>query len=388
MDIIFNTGLMKYYVLFILFFKATLLAQTQYEFIESDRLGERQLKIQLPRNYIENTDQFYPLIVTLDGDYLFEPVAGNVDFISYWDDMPEAIVVGVNQDKDRAEDLKISDEDYFPIMSGAKFYEFLGAELIPYITENYRIGNFKVIVGHGQSANFINFFSFKKDPLFQAYIAMSPTLSPYMSDNLAKKFMSIKEPLFYYMSTSDEDYNENREGIKELDTKLQSIESKTLFYEFENFEGHNHYSLVASAIPEALQHIFKTYRPISRTEYKDNILKLESSPVDYLIEKYDMIESFFGIKKQILLNDFRAINAAINSKENLELFKDLAKLARENYPKSLLFNYYMGRYYEATDNPRKAIKVYQEAFVYDEIDGITIDDLLDQAERLKRENDY
>jgi hypothetical protein len=48
----------------------------------------------------------------------------------------------------------------------------------------------------------------------------------------------------------------------------------------------------------------------------------------------------------------------------------------------------MGRYYEATDNPRKAIKVYQEAFVYDEIDGITIDDLLDQAERLKRENDY
>ena len=128
---------MKYYVLFILFFKATLLAQTQYEFIESDRLGERQLKIQLPRNYIENTDQFYPLIVTLDGDYLFEPVAGNVDFISYWDDMPEAIVVGVNQDKDRAEDLKISDEDYFPIMSGAKFYEFLGAELIPYIVDNY-----------------------------------------------------------------------------------------------------------------------------------------------------------------------------------------------------------------------------------------------------------
>ena len=89
---------MKRYLLLLIIFTTTLFSQTQYELINSDRLGERELKIQLPRNYADNKEQFYPLIITMDGDYLFEITAGNVDYMSYWDDIPEAIVVGINQD--------------------------------------------------------------------------------------------------------------------------------------------------------------------------------------------------------------------------------------------------------------------------------------------------
>ena len=64
----------------------------------------RELKIQLPRNYELNPEQSYPLIVVFDGDYLFEVVAGNVEYNSYWRDMPEAIVVGINQANSRTED--------------------------------------------------------------------------------------------------------------------------------------------------------------------------------------------------------------------------------------------------------------------------------------------
>ncbi len=75
-------------------------AQTLYETISSEKLGEtREIKIQLPRNYEENTEKTYPVILVLDGDYLFEPMAGNVDYSSYWEDAPEMIVVGVNQSK-------------------------------------------------------------------------------------------------------------------------------------------------------------------------------------------------------------------------------------------------------------------------------------------------
>ena len=73
-------------------------AQTIYEDFRSNELGNsRQLKIQLPRNYETNEEKTYPLFVVLDGDYLFEIVAGNVDYYSYWEDMPEAIIVGINQ---------------------------------------------------------------------------------------------------------------------------------------------------------------------------------------------------------------------------------------------------------------------------------------------------
>ena len=379
---------MKKYIFLLLIFTIQLFSQTKYEFIDSDRLGQRELKIQLPRNYNENLEQFYPLIVTLDGDYLFEVVSGNVDYMSYWDDMPDAIVVGINQESSKEDDLYISDEDYFPIRGGAKFYEFLGAELVPYLLEKYRVGIFKIVVGHGDSANFINFFAFKKDPLFQAYISISPSFSPFMEDNLFQLISSNKASMYYYLSTSEEDFKDNRKTILNLNTRLKDIKLETISYKFDDFKTDNHYSLVANSIPSALNHIFSIYKPISRNEYKNELLEIDYSPVKYLENKYRKIKDLFGIEKQILLNDFRAVNAAIVKKKNMDYYKDLSKLARDNYPDTLLSNLYIGRYYESTGNFRKAIKAYQEAFVYDEIDGITIEELLDRAEKLKFENDY
>ena len=379
---------MRRLILFAMFCTTPLYAQTQYEYIESDRLGTRELKIQLPRNYEENTEKYYPLILVLDGDFLFEIVAGNVDYTSYWADMPEALVVGINQVETRSEDLFVSDATFFPTQDGAKFYEFLGAELMPYLEENYRLGTFKVAVGHGASANFINFYSFRKTPLFQAYIALSPSMSPYMDSNLTEQLADLKSPLFYYMSTASEDFRDHRKDITALNTKLEAIDSNHLFYAFDNFDGLDHYGLVNASIQKALQHIFLVFQPISRTEYKKYILPLETSPVAYLTEKYDRIETLFGIEKQILLNDFRAIASALDKKEQFEYFKDLAKLARESYPDSVLHNYYMGRFYEATGNPKKAMKTYREAYIYQEIDGITKDDLLDKADRIKLEYGY
>jgi predicted alpha/beta superfamily hydrolase len=379
---------MKKYIFLLLIFTTQLFSQTKYEFIDSDRLGQRELKIQLPRNYNENLEQFYPLIVTLDGDYLFEVVSGNVDYMSYWDDMPDAIVVGINQESSKEDDLYISDEDYFPIRGGAKFYEFLGAELVPYLIEKYRVGIFKIVVGHGDSANFINFFAFKKDPLFQAYISISPSFSPFMEDNLFQLISSNKASIFYYLSTSEEDFKDNRKNILNLNTRLQDIKLETITYKFDDFKTDSHYSLVANSIPSALNHIFSIYKPISRNEYKNELLKIDYSPVKYLENKYRKIKDLFGIEKQILLNDFRAVNATIVKKKNMDYYKDLSKLAKDNYPDTLLSNLYIGRYYESTGNYRKAIKAYQEAFVYDEIDGITKEELLDRAEKLKFENDY
>ena len=379
---------MKKYIFLLLIFTIQLFSQTKYEFIYSDRLGQRELKIQLPRNYNENLEQFYPLIVTLDGDYLFEVVSGNVDYMSYWDDMPDAIVVGINQESSKEDDLYISDEDYFPIRGGAKFYEFLGAELVPYLIEKYRVGIFKIVVGHGHSANFINFFAFKKDPLFQAYISISPSFSPFMEDNLFQLISSNKASMYYYLSTSEEDFKDNRKSILNFNSRLKDIKLETISYKFDDFKTDSHYSLVANSIPSALNHIFSIYKPISRNEYKNELLEIDYSPVKYLENKYRKIKDLFGIEKQILLNDFRAVNATIVKKKNMGYYKDLSKLARDNYPDTLLSNLYIGRYYESTGNFRKAIKAYQEAFVYDEIDGITIEELLDRAEKLKFENDY
>src|SRR5210317_418877 len=114
----------------------SLFAQSKiiYEEFNSNKLEEsRRLKIQLPRDYEENIDKVYPIVIVLDANYLFEPVAGNVDYFSYWEDMPESIVVGIMQGDDRYDDCEYDDSNFLPADKGADFFEFIGLELVPYI---------------------------------------------------------------------------------------------------------------------------------------------------------------------------------------------------------------------------------------------------------------
>ena len=127
--------------LLLLFFLNISFSQTIYENFESDFLKDtRELKVQLPRNYNENLSKEYPLIIVLDGDYMFEAVSGSVDYLSYWGNIPESIIVGVNQINTRYDDCSVLDNiDFVPISSTANFYDFISEELIPYFDKNYRI---------------------------------------------------------------------------------------------------------------------------------------------------------------------------------------------------------------------------------------------------------
>ncbi|SFN44518.1 hypothetical protein SAMN04487989_101469 [Bizionia echini] len=376
--------------LFVLFFSVfTINSQVIYHPLESAKLGTtREIKIQLPRGYDANTEKAYPVIVVLDGDYMFEAVAGNVDYYSYWEDMPESIVVGVNQVDSRSADVMYSEQNSLPIETGAAFYEFLGMELLNYIDDTFRTVNFRVIIGHDRTANFMNYFLLKAQPLFQAYIAISPDLAPDMQTYLTEKLPKVERKTFYYLATSANDIAKLKEGTDALHTAVSSIENKNFLYTFDSFDKATHYALPAHAIPNALEDIFFVFQPISKTEFKDTILKLEDSPVTYLTEKYQTILDLFDIDKPILINDFNAIEAAINKTEKFEYFEELGKIARKEYPDTLLGNYYIARFYEETGEPKKAMKAYQTAYVLQEIGGITKDEMLRRADAIKADFGY
>lgn len=366
----------------------TLTAQTIYKEINSEKLGEsRQLKIQVPRNY-DTSDKKYPVVVVFDGDYLFEIVAGNVDYAAYWEDMPEAIVVGINQYQKREADCYYSEQNSLPIETGAAFFEFVSMELIPFIDKNFRTENFKVAVGHGQTANFINYYLLKGVPLFQAYISLSPSLAPDMKAYLTEKMPKLEQKIFYYLAAANNDKGNIKEETEALAKSISSVENDNLLDYSEIFPDATHYSLPAQAIPKALQKIFLVFQPISLKEYKETVLSLEGNPVDYLKEKYETIETLFGIKKPILINDFKAIEAAIKKKEKYDFFEDLGNLARKEYPDTLLGHYYLGRFYEETGKSKKAMKTYQSAYVLQEIGGITKDLVLELAEQIKADFGY
>ena len=381
----------KTIVFFLLLFLAfnTSIAQVKYETIQSSKLGEeRQIKIQLPRGYNADDDKTYPLFIVLDGDYMFEAVAGNVDYHSYWEDMPESIVVGINQLDKRFDDCMYSEQNSLPIETGAAFFEFIGMELVPYIENTYRAGNFRVAVGHGETANFINYYVLKPQPLFQAYISISPELAPNMIDYLPEVLSKIQSKTFYYLANTNNDVKSIKRMTEALNTDINAIDNKNVVYNFDSFDGPSHYSVPTHAIPSAIESIFQVFQPISKKEYKDVILELEISPVLYLQEKYEAISDLFGIEKKVLINDFKATSAAIEKNEWYEYYEELGKMARKAYPETILGTYYIARFYEETGEPKKAMRTYQSAYTLEEIAGLTKDLMLERADLIKEDFGY
>jgi predicted alpha/beta superfamily hydrolase len=360
-----------------------------YEEFPSNKLEEtRRLKIQLPRDYDINTEKVYPIIIVLDANYLFEPVAGNVDYFSYWEDMPESIVVGIMQGDSRYEDGAYDDVNFMPEEKGADFFEFIGLELLPYIDNTYRTAQFTIAVGHDFTANFINYYLFKDPPLFNGYINLSPDLAPMMAERIPQRIPSIETKTFYYLATGTDDIQDLKELTLELDAALKPLRSDNFDYHFDNFEGATHYSLVARAIPSALEKMFTVYRPISKQEFSEKLLKMDTPISEYLLEKYQVIENLFGLTNPIRVNDFIATATAAEKKKQWESLRTIASLAQKQYPDTVLGDYYMARAYEEMGDPKKAMRTYQSAFDKEEVDFITIDLMLERADKIKTDFGY
>ena len=373
-----------FFMAFICFISAN--AQKTVETFPSKKLGtDRELTISLPASYEKNPTRKYPLLLLLDGDYLFEPFSGAMSYGAYWDDLPEVIIVGLSQNKngERETDCAIDQTSGLPDESGNVFFEFIGLELMPYLEKNFRIAPFKIIAGHDVTAGFMNLYLYKDQPLFNAYISMSPELPTGMEEQLPQRFATITQPIYYYQSTADGDVKKMRQRIEKLDAGIKAINKPTVNYRFENFKGASHYSLVLMSIPSALYQFFEVYQPISNTEFNDKIATLPSGYVDYLINKYDVMEKSLNIKMPIRLNDFKAIEAAILKNKAYAEFDKLADLARKSYPKSMLADYEMGMMYEKTGDLKRAVKSYQTAYQKEEIGNLTKDMMLDKAEEIK-----
>ncbi|WP_026913931.1 alpha/beta hydrolase [Christiangramia portivictoriae] len=363
-------------------------SQILHETINSQKLGERrEIKIQLPRNYEQNSEKRYPVVVVLDGDYLFEPVAGMVDYYSYWKDIPEMIIVGVNQDGIRMEDTSYG-ENSLPVDKGAKFFEFIGMELLANLDQKYRTTSFRMIVGHDFTANFINYYLLKKEPIFKGYINLSPDLAPEVANWVTEALETSESKKWFYMATSNEDIPALKSGIASLDNQLQNINNKLVSYKFEEFTGESHYSLVGKAIPSAISSMFEIYRPISTKDYNEILLQTSISPTQYLTEKYQSIEELYGLKRQISINDFMAVYNAIEKTRNWEAYKDLYKLAFDHYPGTMLGTFFEARHEEETGNPKKAMRMYQNAYGQKSIAFLDADYMLEKADAIKKDFGY
>lgn len=379
---------MKQLFLFLIF-SPSIYSQKTTELFNSAKLGEsRELTIGLPASYEKNPDKKYPVLILLDGDYLFDPFYGALSYGEYWSDIPETIVVGINQNANnkREDDSDFDQNEGVPTGTGAKFFEFIGGEVLPFIEKKYRTAPFKIIAGHDLTAGFLNFFLYKDEPLFNAYISLSPDLVPGMENILPARLEVLKQPIFYYQSTAAGDLTKADNDIKTMQDNMKTVTNKNLNFKFDDFKSTSHYSLVLFSIPSALYHIFECYKPITPAEYDEKIVILKENQADYLEKKYDLISKTLGYNLQVRINDIKAIETAILQNKNYNELDKLAEIANKSYPKAMLGDYELALMYEKKGDTERAAKFYQLGFLKNEIGDLTKDIMMEKVDEMKKQS--
>jgi uncharacterized protein len=379
---------MKNCFAFIAFFSLTaLMAQSSTEKFFSKKLNaERHLLLKLPKSYNIDAKKTYPLIVILDGDYLFQAFDGALEYGGYWDDLPEVILVGIMQNKneERFDDTYFDEENGLPDDTGAAFFEFITNELMPHLEKTFRIAPFKVIAGHDLTAGYLNYFLLREKSIFDGYLSFSPEFASEMTTRIANRLNNIEKKTYYYLSTADGDLKSMRDEILALNTEITATKGKNTLYAFDLFENASHYSLVLHSIPKALYHLFAIYQPITMTEFQEKIVALEYGYVNYLESKYLELEKSLNIKIPIRINDFKAIEAAILKNKAYNEFEELSILARKSYPNTMLADYHMALMFEKKEDYKRAQRYYLLAFQKQDIGDLNKDMMFDRSEDMKR----
>lgn len=363
-------------------------AQVKKEIFESFKLQERRgVSYYFPENYSD--EKKYPLIVVLDAEYLFDLVVANAKFYSEHQRMPESIIVGVDQAENdiRWEDCDFEQTTGLPTEKGAKFYEFLGTELIPYLETSYNIAPFKMFVGYDITANFGNYFLFKDRSLFNSYLSISPVLATEMESRVPSRLSDLNQEIFYNV-VLEKEKTEDRQRILQMNNAIKSIDKESLHYFFDEYDNADHVSIAAYGISKAFDNVFKIFRPISPKEYKTEILTSDEPVFKYLEDRYDMIEKLLGFRKPVELNDIMAIYAASLKKDDFESLKPLSEICKKQYPETMMGFYFEGEYYEELGEPKKAFKTFEKAFQMEEIDFLTKDMALEKIDALKADFGY
>ncbi|MGD1946027.1 MAG: alpha/beta hydrolase [Croceivirga sp.] len=362
--------------------------QIKKEIFESFKLQERRdVSYYFPENYSE--EKKYPIILVLDADYLFDLVVSNAKFYSKYNRMPESIIVGVHQEVDelRWDDCDFEQTTGLPTEKGKLFYEFLGTELLPYLETSYNVAPFKMFIGYDITANFGHYFLFKDKSLFNSYVIISPVLATEMESRVPSRLSDLNQEIFYTLAL-EKGKAEDRNRILQMNKSIASIQKESLHYFFDEYEEPDHVSIAACGISKAFDNVFKLFRPISPKEYKEQILTSNEPVIQYLEDKYAMIENLLGFEKEVELNDIMAIYAGSLKKDDFESIKSLSEISKKQFPETMLGFYLEGEYLELAGEPKRAMKAFEKSFLMDEIDFLTKEMALEKIDAIKADFGY
>ncbi len=235
--------------------------------LQSKVLGEsRALLVSLPDDYGQRQDR-YPVVYLLDGEVHFDHVSGLARFLAWSAQAPPMIVVGV-VNTDRMRDFSLKPYPGQPTSGGAaRFLEFLGTELVPWVDRTYRTTPRRMLVGHSLCGSFAVHAMLARPDLFDGYTAISPG-EPTQDPNVVALWGEAARTLpalsgskkTLFLTVGDGEAPSQLTYVSRLAEVFRLRAASTVRWTYAVTAGDNHSTLVHKSIDQALLDAYAGWR--------------------------------------------------------------------------------------------------------------------------------
>ena len=179
--------------------------------------------LRLPDGYEANPNKKYPVVYLLDGDSTFPLLASTHLFLTYDDNLPEAIIVGIAYGSfdpainKRDIDFSATSNNKERPAGAPQFLQFLSAELLPSIDRQYRTNpDQRILIGQSRAAYFVLYSAFADPSLFRGRIASNPGMREGEQQFLRATNETNHPNLKLVLSSGTKDRQHNREIAQKL----------------------------------------------------------------------------------------------------------------------------------------------------------------------------
>lgn len=354
--------------------------QTLYSSVYDD---QEQINIYLPESYHEASNHHkYPVIVTVEDEF-FYVTTGVVKHLSSVNRMPEAIVVSIIGGPVVPE-VYVNGSTNWPsnwktVPFGGdadKFADYLEKDLFPYLEQNYRAANYRVVLGFSGTSIFTFHALIKRPELFQAHVAIAAGDILGMGYHEGESFIDSFEKSMQqnpnrkgnlYVISADSDLKDDaiiQENLDDLRKRLAPYAKKNLKLISKVYPNEGHYHVVLPALGEAMNLIF----PIDKwfPSYREMIQK-EGTAMSNIDAFYENLSKEYGFpilpraERWNNVNCLRWIGQKLIKEERFEEAIEVLQRRVMYRPTSALAYQSLAQAYEANQQLTKAILTQKQA---------------------------
>jgi len=330
--------------------------------VSSEILGQdRRVYLQLPEGY-DRSMADYPIVVVLDGEWLFELVRASVRFYSEYEVMdpalPKMIVVGienVDRDRDYVPTKDPGDPPTFATAGGADaFLDFLELELFPLLDTEFRTASGRTVVGWSFGGLAALYTAVSRPELFDAYLCIGPAIW-WDDDLVVKMFRDAELPSLKRMVVTLGSLEEG--GLVHTSTTrlLRLLDERPVpGLEVTRFEidGVGHSWGIPRAIDLGLRELFNGFIPPD---------EITGASMDEVEGYYRELSGRWGFEVEPPASVLLAQALKLRSDGDVEGATRVLEHLTAIEPDTALGHYYLGKIQEDQGNTAAALERYRDA---------------------------